>query len=265
MIKQVSIPSANVAIMQAAVMGSVYPVPTISAPASGATGVSVTPTLTSSEGVASLYTLARRDTSNQTAVAVNTDLIFNAVSDNDIPLNTSTGVFTLKAGVEYELTGCPNLTTFDLPTSYAYFRWVFASDNSALPSGQSGSIIPSTFASNSGSQPVATATYRPIVDTDVKLRVWQGSGTSILAFANSWARVRTTAIKYIDYTQSASRFQVRLHSTGVVVFDSGEVVPLTATVSPALTATTLYDVRVMHKSVEGFWTKWSTWQSFTTA
>lgn len=265
MIKQVSIPSANVGIMQAAVMGSVYPTPTISAPASGTTGVSVTPTLTSVEGVASIYTLARRDTTDQTAVGVNSDLIFNAVSDSDVPLNTTTGVFTLKAGVEYELTGCPNLTTFNAATSYAYFRWVLASNNSALPSGQSGSIIPSTFSANAGSQPVATATYRPTVDTDVKLRVWQGAGTCTLAAANSWVRVRTTAIKYIDYTQSASRFQVRLNSTGTVVFDSGEVTPLTATVSKALTAATLYDVRVMHKSAEGFWTKWSAWQSFTTA
>lgn len=265
MIKQLSIPSADVASMQSAVMGSVYPAPTISSPASGATGVSVTPTLTSVEGVAAVYVLARRDTTDVTGVGVNSDLIFNAVSDNDVPLNTSTGVFTLKAGVEYELTACPNLTTFNLATSYAYFRWVLASDNSALPMGQSGSIIPTTFVGNSGSQPTARATYRPTVDTNVKVRVWQGSGTCTFSFANSWATVRTTAVKYIDYTQSASRFQIMQTSTGTIVYDSGEVVPLTAVVSPSLTATTAYQVRCMHKSAEGFWTKWSAWQTFTTA
>jgi len=248
----------------AEVLATTYPLPTITSPVEGDIGVSKTPTITTKEGVAAPYILARRDTASQTAVVVDTDLIYNAQSDADVPLNVTTGVFTLRAGVEYELTACPNLTSFDLATSYAYFRWVLDSDNSAIVTGQSGSIIPSTFVGNSGSQPTARATLRPTVDTDVKVRVWAGSGSCNFVTANSWASIRTTALKNLDYTHMASQIQVALSSTGEIVFDSGEVASLSAAVSPALTGTTIYKTRTRHKGDSGYWTDWSGWTSFTT-
>ena len=245
---------------------SLYPVPTISSPTSGQTGVSLTPTVTTVEGVARPYTLAKRSTTDQTGIAVDTDLIFNSVSDSDIQLDTNTGIFTLSAGVEYELTACPNLTAFSSPAGYVYFRWVLASDNTALPGGQSGSIIPASFTGNSGSQPVAKATYRPTIDTEVKVRTWTfGTGTCSLTAANSWATIQTTATKYIDYTTDKTQVQIKLNSTDVIVYDSGEVSGTSVNVSPALAANTAYSVRCRHKDLQtSNLTSWSSWISFTT-
>jgi len=247
-------------------LASVFPKPTLTYPTSNLTGVSLTPTLTSAEGVSRPFILSRRNGTDQTGVGVNTDLIFNEASDEDIHLDTSTGIFTLKAGLEYVMTAGANLTTFSGSTAFAYYRWVFSADNTPLPLGQSGSIIPSTFTSNSGSQPVATATLRPSVDTGVKLRVWQGSGTCLLAAANSWATVQTSTSRFLDYTSDKSQFQIKTVGTSQAIYDSGEVSGITHSVSTALPANTALAVRVRHRDVfTGNWTSWTDWVSFTTA
>ena len=65
----------------AAIFSAVFPLPTLPLPAENASGVSLTPTLTSKEGAAKPYVLAKRDTTDQTLVGNNTDLLFNGVSD----------------------------------------------------------------------------------------------------------------------------------------------------------------------------------------
>lgn len=249
----------------AEVFATTYPLPSITTPTEGATGVSKTITIVTREGVATPYTLARRDSTTQTLVALNTDLLYNAPADQDIILNITTGVFTLPGGVEYELTACPTLTAFSATTAYAYFAWVLDSDNSIIASGQKGVITPSTWDSTNGSsQPTARATYRPTVDTDVKVRIVDASGTCTFGTSASWATIRTTATRYLDYTHEASQVQVALSSTGEIVYDSGEVASLSATVSPALTGLTSYKTRTRHKGTLGYFTDWSGWTNFTT-
>ena len=248
------------------VLATIYPLPSVTAPAQGAINIALKPTLTSAEGTSALYVLAYRTTADQASVGNNTDLIFNAVSDDDVALNTSTGVFTLKAGLEYELTGCPNLSSFNSANAYCYFQWVLASDNTPLPDGQSGSIVPVTHVSSDiGTQPVAKATYRPTVDTGVKLRVWDMSGTCSMLASNSWATVRATALRYLDYTAASSLFQIRRESDGVIVYDAGFTSGLSVTLSTALKPSTLYGVRVRHKDTfSDNVTSFTTWQTFTT-
>lgn len=251
----------------ATIFKTIFPIPTVSSPGAGETGVSLTPTLLSKEGVARPYVLANRQTTDQTGIGVNTDLIFNVVSDEDIHLNPSTGVFTLKAGVEYELTACPNLAAFTSTAGFIFFRWVFAADNTPIPVGASGSIYPAKNTTGDSSQPIAKATYRPTVDTQVKVRTWQsGTGTCSLVQGNSWATVQTTATRYMDYTTGHSQFQIALASNGVLVYDSGELPGLSVIVSPALPAATQLKIRVRHEDDSTtHWTDWSEWQTFATA
>ena len=244
---------------------SAMPIPTITSPAADATGVSVTPTIVTEEGVSNLYSFYTRSTTNQAAVGVNTDLLYNDASDTDIPLDIETGIFTLPPGYEFRLTANPNLTTFSSSAAYAYFEWVLASDNSSLVNGQSGSIIPSTFSvSNAGSQPQAKATIRTTEATQVKLRITSGSGTSTLSFQNSHAEIGSTTSRFIDYTVTHTQVEIRVKSTEAVIYSSGDVADLSVTITPALTAATEYELRTRHKHTEGFYTRWSAWQSFTT-
>lgn len=249
-----------------AVHSTTMPKPTVTSPASGATGVSVTPTIVTKEGVSNLYSFYTRNTADVTGIAVNTDLVYNNYSDTDIPLNTSTGVFTLPANYEFDLAGAPNLTTFTSAAGYVYFDWVLASDNTVLPNAQSGSIIPSTFASNSGSQPQAKAVIRTTAETQVKLRTTTfGTGTCTFSMNNSWATIQATTSVYHDYTQAYTQVEIRLQSSEITVYSSGDVANLSVTVSPALTAATVYELRIRHKHLEGYYTRWSAWQPFTTA
>lgn len=250
----------------AAIFSAVFPLPALLSPAENASGVSLTPTLTSKEGVAKPYVLGSRITADQTLIGTDTDLIFNSVSDTDIPLNTATGVFTLKAGVEYEMTACPNLTAFTNTGGYIFFRWVFAADNTPLPTSQSGSMYPAKNTAGEASQPVAKATYRPVVDTDVKVRTWQsGTGTCSMAVANSWASVQTTATRYLDYTTGHSHFQVKRLSDNVTIYDSDVQPGLTAQVSPPLASGAQLAYRARHEDdSSGHWTGWTSWRSFST-
>lgn len=244
----------------------VMPIPTVTSPAADATGVSTTPTIATKEGVSSLYSLYVRETSTQTGVGVGSDLIFNHASDADIPLDTSTGIFTLPAGYEFRMGASPNLTAFSAVTAYAYFDWVLASDNSVITNGQSGSIFPATYTtSNAGSQPHARAVLRTTEETQVKLRITTGSGTCDFSHQNSWAEISSSTSRYIDYTHTHVQVQIRLKSSGAAVYSSGDVSGLDVTVSPALSAATQYEMRVRHKHTEGFYTRWSEWQTFTTA
>ena len=257
------IPDENALEFYGAVFGSVFPLPTISYPSDGATGVSTTPTIISVEGVASIYTFAKRITSDVTNIGLDSDIVFNSSSDADVPLDTATGIFTLAPGVEYELTASPNFTDFNNSNSYVFYQWVFSADNTVVNGGQAGSLTALSNASNIGIQPTAKTTYRPNVSTGVKLRVVSADGTCTFKSDNSWATIRTTAIKYLDYTHTKSEFQIKCGSE--IVYSSGTVSSLSATVSPALDAATQYSVRVRHKGLEDIWTRWTDWVDFRTA
>jgi hypothetical protein len=248
------------------VHSTTMPLPTITSPTIGETGISVTPTIVTKEGVSNLYSFYTRATSDVTGIVIDTDLVYNQFSDTDIPLNTTTGVFTLPAHYEFELTGAPNLTAFTSAAGFVYFDWVLAADNSVLPNAQSGSIIPSTFASNAGSQPQAKAVIRTTTATEVKLRTTTFlTGTCTFSMNNSWATIHATTTAHHDYTQSYTQIEIRSQSSGIVVYSSGDVASLSVNVSPALTLATIYELRTRHKHLEGYYTRWSVWQAFTTA
>jgi len=237
-------------------------------PASGATGVSVTPTFTTAEGPASESTLLLYGGSQ--SIGVNTTFLFGSSSSTDIPYNPTTGALTLEAGIEYELTSSIYGTSFSNSAGgYGLYAWVDSATKTRLTSGAGAGAVPSTFVANVSQQSTAKAVFRPTVTTNVELRCYEANGTFLTAGDRSWATARETAQQYYDYIfGGSSQFQVRLKSSGIAVYDSGTVASLNNTVSPALSAATQYEFRARHNVTRDgrtYWLRWSDWRTFTTA
>ena len=109
-------------------------------------------------------------TADSAVLAANSTIIFNSVSSGNVPLNTTTGIFTLTAGKTYNMFGM-----FRIDTGAADYTWV---------DGVSGTPI---FASSLGtaqstgiSDVPAELIYTPSTNQTVKLNV-QGVGGSPVA------------------------------------------------------------------------------------
>jgi len=112
---------------------------------------------------------------NQTAINSATDLVFNISNSGNIPLNTATGVFTLKAGKTYEMSASLRFSSLTGGTGSAVVRWMDTA-NLPLPNSQ-----PSTHYMSSATTPVENSNYplmvfTPNVDMGVKLRAISVSG-----------------------------------------------------------------------------------------
>ena len=152
---------------------------------SGTTGTSGT----SPSGVATTtvnpdYIQAGRITSDQTAIGVNTDIIFNtALISSGISLNTSTGAFTLAANKTYRLlAGCSWASFSDASNGYIIYDWVDATTNTALNSSGASKGVAEAINRNTSEFNATTANliYTPSTNQTIKLRIVEGVGTATL-------------------------------------------------------------------------------------
>jgi hypothetical protein len=113
-------------------------------------------------------------------------VIFDTVVGNansQTSYNVSTGVFTLTAGVTYDMSFTPSFITFSNTTSgYLCYEWVDATANTPLDSTGTGmgTVIPTTDTSVQNDNPTARVIYTPSTNQTVKLYVTSGNGTATL-------------------------------------------------------------------------------------
>ena len=97
--------------------------------------------------------------------------------------NSSTGVFTLTAGVTYDMSFTPSFITFTNSTGgYLIYQWVDATTNTPLDSSGTGNgtAIPTTDTTGQIDNATARVIYTPLTNQTVKLRVTAGAGTATL-------------------------------------------------------------------------------------
>lgn len=125
------------------------------------------------------YLYARRTGTGQTLEAGNA-FIFNSKLSGDIPYNTSTGVFTLKAGKRYKVTVTASINT----TGYVTVSVVNAATNTAP---QTNLAIWTDLTANwhEASAGPLIAVIVPTVDTEYKIRAMSVNGTTELRSSHS--------------------------------------------------------------------------------
>jgi hypothetical protein len=133
-----------------------------------------------------------RTTSNQPGVTAGTDLVLNSVSSSSggIAYNSTTGVFTLKAGVKYDLRADLAFNLFtNTTTGFIAYEWVDASTNSVLPGTVNSIVSPPTRTANESGQPFAGGIYTPTTNQQIKIRVRSASGSADMRTALSSASI----------------------------------------------------------------------------
>lgn len=117
----------------------------------------------------------KSSTNDQTGMDGGTDILLDSANGN-ITYNSSTGIATLKAGKIYALWG--TFAIFSISTGETVaIQWVKASDNVPLYEGHETRLRPQSSSSNGNNQPTIKLIYKPTVNTDVKLRVTEYTGT----------------------------------------------------------------------------------------
>jgi hypothetical protein len=121
-----------------------------------------------------------------TGFGVSSTFILDTVVGNvnsQTSYNTSTGVFTLTAGVTYDMSFTPSFISFSNTTGgYLCYQWVDASTNTPLDSTGigMGTVVPTTDTSVQNDNPTARVIYTPSTNQTVKLYVTSGNGTATL-------------------------------------------------------------------------------------
>jgi len=115
----------------------------------------------------------------------NTFILDTTVSNvnSQTSYNTSTGVFTLTAGVTYDLSFTPSFISFtNTTTGFMCYEWVDATTNVALDTTGTGVGTSISSQDTTAQQDNATARviYTPTTNQTVKLRVTNASGTVTL-------------------------------------------------------------------------------------
>jgi hypothetical protein len=124
--------------------------------------------------------------SSITSFGLNSTVIFDTVVGNtnsQTSYNASTGVFTLTAGVAYDMSFTPSFITFTNPTTgYLCYQWVDATTNTPLDSTGTGMGTGISSQDTTAQQDNATARviYTPSTNQTVKLLVTSGNGTVTL-------------------------------------------------------------------------------------
>ena len=115
-------------------------------------------------------------TDDQSGIDEGTDILMDGFSGEGIPYNDITGIATLKANKVYRLWA--TFAVFSIAASETVaVQWVKSSDNIPLIEGHETRLRPQSSSSNGNNQPVIEVIYKPTVDTGVKLRVTQYTGT----------------------------------------------------------------------------------------
>jgi uncharacterized membrane protein len=132
------------------------------------------------------YVYAKRTTSTQT-ITSGTDLIINSAVEGNIPLNTTTGVFTLQANKTYRLSFSAELRSFSSSSGWLGVAWVDATTNAELVTNASGAGAYSVNAGfdDSGLMIINTI-YTPSSNQTVKLRSTSSNASAVLqTFGNA--------------------------------------------------------------------------------
>lgn len=238
----------------------------LTSPASGATGVSVTPTITTDIPSPKKWLQAVRDTTNQANLAAGQDMKFNLYSGT-LPYDPATGIVTLAANKHYLIRVSMGASMI---AGYAIgFAIVRSADNVEI--SKRGEMLSANSNVFNSTTPFIELYYKPTVAEGIKVRIVQstaGAGESIRADMYSGITVDEVGGHHLTYTWSATQIQVRNKTTGAVVYDSGRITSMSSVVSPALTAATQHEVRARHEQTDygrSYWLHWSDWQTFTTA
>jgi hypothetical protein len=174
------------------------------------------------------YIQAVRNTNQSYTNSTATDVIFNSTvsSSGDIALNTSTGVFTLRANRTYKLSASVNFTGVTT-NAYALHEWQ-TTGGVALASSTGQYALPTTYSLGNGqvSMTENTVIYRPTVDTDVKLRFSPtdtGTGNILSGTRATIEEVGAGRAYYFTDYSSVSRSSNQTYTAGQLfdlVFDS---------------------------------------------
>jgi hypothetical protein len=154
-------------------------------------------------------------------------------TNSQVSYNTSSGVFTLTAGVTYDMSFTPSFINFSNTLGgYLCYEWVDATTNTTLDSTGTGlgTALPSTESGGQVDNLTARVIYTPSTNQTVKLRVTSANGTATLrgaigtqviikpmnlSVAVQATATGTTSTNFIKYTRSAQ--QTGLSNGSVVV------------------------------------------------
>lgn len=129
------------------------------------------------KGAVEWLNLHRKGTTNdQSGIDEDDDILMDGFSGEGISYNDVTGIATLKKDKVYRLWATFAVFSIDLSETVAV-QWVKASDNLPLIEGHETRLRPQSSSSNGNNQPTIEVIYKPTVDTGVKLRVTQYTGT----------------------------------------------------------------------------------------
>ncbi len=147
------------------------------------------------------YISASRSGTAQT-VGVNTDLVINTVNSGNIPLDTTTGVFTLSANKTYRLTFQGQFNGFSTTTSgFLFLEWVNASTNTALVSNAVTKFETQSYSFAEDMSQRLDIIYTPTVTTQVKIRATAANGT-----VNLPGSCNSVVIQQLGVKQSGNGF-----------------------------------------------------------
>ena len=120
-----------------------------------------------------------------------TDVVFDTVStSNNLPYSTSSGLFTLTAGVTYELEASLYGQFSQGSGVVGQYYWVDSSNNQLI-SGNYGQITPMTTAYNDSGISQSSIIYTPSQNISIKLRFTNiSAGTMLLQSGKTWAKVK---------------------------------------------------------------------------
>ena len=177
-------------------------------------------------------------TAAQTLVTTNSDLILDTlVSYNgNITYNNTTGVFSLKAGVTYELTASLYFKTFSNGAAgYIVASWVDATTNTAIPNMPNGVYLATGNNSADSFNPTFNALYTPTVDKTIKLRCTGASGTATfdpLGTSVIIKQLGTTNVSQFMGTMSNDWAITNSYPSGSIVVYSNALYQANAAIAP---------------------------------
>ncbi len=134
-----------------------------------------------------------RASANQSGIVTGTDIIMDFSRGNGIAYNKTTGIVSLKTGFTYRLFATFAVFSIQSNDTVA-IEWVKASDNVKLAAAHETRIRPANASSNGCNANTIEIIYKPTVDTDVKLRCTEYTGSPD-AVTMYWERSMATVIR----------------------------------------------------------------------
>jgi hypothetical protein len=145
-------------------------------------------------GVLASYMFAYR-AEQTTGLSNNAYILFNSISasnSSDVTLNTTTGVFTLKGGKTYHLSGLIPMIQFSSDNAYMAVQWYDITNGINL--GREGSMHPFTRAVNEGKTCAFEAIITPVSDIQVAAKFTSIGGIyNVSKLSNSSASIQLLA------------------------------------------------------------------------